>query len=202
MDDGLKQRLVGALVLLALGVLFVPVLFEPENRRKVDRTTQVPPAPQIEPVVVQDPIRNDAIESVKPAAQMYELLPETETELAAVKPPVETKSQTKTKPQAETKSERDISPQSPDRKVLDQRGVPKAWAVQVASFNTQTRAAVLRDQLLDQEYPAFTRTLDTSKGRVTRVYVGPKINRDKALKLKAVLDKSLKVDTLVVKFSP
>ncbi len=192
MDDGLKQRLVGALVLLALGVLFVPVLFEPENRRKVDRTTQIPPAPHIEPVVVQDPVRNEAIEPVKPAAQMYELLPETETELAAVTKPAG----------APSKPSGSISPKSPDRDVLDERGVPKAWAVQVASFNTPARAAVLRDQLLDQEYPAFTRTLDTSKGRVTRVYVGPKINRDKAIKLKKVLDKSLKVDTLVVKFSP
>lgn len=191
MDDGLKQRLVGALVLLALGVLFVPVLFEPENRRKVDRTTQIPPAPHIETLVVKDPVRNKSIEVVKPAAQMYELLPETESETVAA-----------TKAAPKVKAASSSQPKSPDRKVLDERGVPKAWAVQVASFNTEARAEVLRDQLLDQEYPAFTRTLNTSKGRVTRVYVGPKINRDKALTLKGVLDKSLKVDTLVVKFSP
>ncbi len=192
MDDGLKQRLVGALVLLALGVLFVPVLFEPENRRQIDRTTQIPPPPRIEPVMVQTAVRNETIETVKPAAQMYELLPETETELADD----DQLSVTDTKPVIS------VPTKKPDRQVLDARGVPKAWAVQVASFKTEERAAVLRDQLLDQEYPAFTRTLNTSKGRVTRVYVGPKINRDKALKLKAVLDKSLKVDTLVVTFSP
>lgn len=191
MDDGLKQRLVGALVLLALGVLFVPVLFEPENRRKVDRTTQIPPAPQVETLIVKNPVRNESIEAVKPAAQMYELLPEAEPETVAA-----------TKATPAVKAVSTTQPKSPDRKVLDERGVPKAWAVQVASFNTEARAEVLRDQLLDQEYPAFTRTLNTSKGRVTRVYVGPKINRDKALTLKGVLDKSLKVDTLVVKFSP
>tara|TARA_B100000446_G_scaffold46105_5_gene42376 strand:- start:147479 stop:148045 length:567 start_codon:yes stop_codon:yes gene_type:complete len=187
-DDGLKQRLVGALVLLALGVLFVPVLFEPENRRVVDRTTQIPPAPQVTPLVLKDPVRNDAIEAVKPAGEMYELLPEPD---ALSSTPTQSPEITKTTP-----------PATPDRTVLDERGVPKAWAVQVASFNTEKRARVLRDQLLDQDYPAFTRTLDTSKGRMTRVYVGPKINRDKAVKLKATLDKSLKVDTLVVKFSP
>lgn len=188
MDDGLKQRLVGALVLVALGVLFVPVLFEPENRRVVDRTTQIPPQPQLTPLVVEDPVRNDSIEAVKPAADMYELLPEPDAVISTPAPSPQT---AKVSP-----------PASPDRKVLDERGVPKAWAVQVASFNTEKRAIVLRDQLLDQDYPAFTRTLDTAKGRMTRVYVGPKINRDKAVKLKATLDKSLKVDTLVVKFSP
>lgn len=191
MDDGLKQRLVGALVLLALGVLFVPVLFEPENRRSVDRTTQIPPAPQIKPVEVAEPQRNERIEEAKPAREMYQLLPE--------------ESEQPTESAVDTNNSKAVATQQsakPDRNVLDDRGVPKAWAVQVASFNTEKRALVLRDQLLDKEYPAFTRTLDTSKGRVTRVYVGPKINRDKARKLKTELDKSLKIDSLVVKFSP
>ena len=188
MDDGLRQRLVGALVLLALGVLFVPVLFEPENRRGIDRTTQIPVQPSIKPLELKAPVRNEAIEVVKPAPDMYQLLPETDLAIAAQSDKSETKTQ--------------ALPASSDRKVLDERGIPKAWAVQVASFNTQKRAAVLRDQLLGQNYPAFTRTLNTTKGRVTRVYVGPKINRDKALKLKKTLDKSLSVDTLVVKFSP
>lgn len=189
MDDGLKQRLVGALVLLALGVLFVPVLFEPENRRAIDRSTQIPAQPPIKPLELKAPIRNKAIDSVKPASEMYQLLPETDLAMTA-------------EPEEKASSKVKVLPASPDRKVLDERGVPKAWAVQVASFNTEKRAAVLRDQLLEQDYPAFTRTLNTSKGRVTRVYVGPNINREKALKLKATLDKSLSVDTLVVKFSP
>jgi len=194
-DDGLKQRLVGALVLLALGVLFVPVLFEPENRRHVDRTSQIPPAPQITPLAVAEPERNTAIEAVKPAEEMYQLLPETSQVEAD-------KTEIAEKPASEAQLPKPQATPAPDRKVLDDRGVPKAWAVQVASFNTEQRAQVLRDQLLNQDYPAFTRTLDTSKGRVTRVYVGPKINRDKAVKLKAELDKSLKIDAIVVKFSP
>ena len=191
MDDGLKQRLVGALVLLALGVLFVPVLFEPENRRSVGRTTQIPPAPQIKPVEVAEPQRNERIEEAKPAQEMYQLLPEAAEQITESKAATDSSKKTATQE----------SPK-PDRQVLDDRGVPKAWAVQVASFNTEKRALVLRDQLLDKDYPAFTRTLDTSKGRVTRVYVGPKINRDKARKLKTELDKSLKIDALVVRFSP
>lgn len=189
MDDGLKQRLVGALVLLALGVLFVPILFEPEHRRAVDRTTQLPPPPSLTPMQITEPVRNHDIEAVKPAKEMYQLLPSTQAEPDATA-------------QVVVPTKAPETAQKPDRAVLDGQGVPKAWAIQVASFNTEQRANVLRDQLLDEGYPAFTRTLDITKGQVSRVYVGPKINHDKAVQLKATLDKSLKVDTLVVRFSP
>lgn len=197
MDDGLKQRIVGAVVLVALAVLFVPVLFEPEFNRELDRTTQVPPAPGILPLRVADPVRPESIEPAKPAKAMYQLLPEpaadgemarqsskAASEIAGAKPALVKK------------------PSVEQRRLLDPKGVPKAWAVQVASFHTEKRAKVLRDQLLEDSYPAFTRTLETSKGKVTRVYVGPKVERRKAASIKRELDKSLKINSLLVRFSP
>jgi len=47
MNDGLKQRIIGALVLVALGIIFIPVIFDKERIVPVDRTTQVPPEPDI-----------------------------------------------------------------------------------------------------------------------------------------------------------
>ncbi|NIB41326.1 hypothetical protein HBA55_17115 [Pseudomaricurvus alkylphenolicus] len=195
MDDGLKQRLVGAAVLGALGIIFIPVLFDNEQRRTVDRTSQIPPAPTIAPLEIKPPTRRDDIEPVKPAAEMYQLLPEEAGPVAESRPLGESK------PAAVPEA---IKPPSSTGKkaVLDEQGVPKAWAVQVASYKTPERANVLRDQLLADDYPAFSRTLKTSKGVVTRVYVGPKINRDKAGQLKRELDKALSLETLVVKFSP
>ncbi|WP_370978872.1 SPOR domain-containing protein [Agaribacterium sp. ZY112] len=48
MNDGLKQRIIGALVLVALAIIFVPVIFDKERITPVDRTTQIPKAPDIE----------------------------------------------------------------------------------------------------------------------------------------------------------
>jgi DedD protein len=42
MDDGLKQRLVGATVLVALAVIIVPLVFDGAGRR----TFQIPPKPE------------------------------------------------------------------------------------------------------------------------------------------------------------
>ena len=55
MNDILKQRLVGALVLIALGVVFWPVVFVETERAGVDRSSQLEPMPQLDDVVVPEP---------------------------------------------------------------------------------------------------------------------------------------------------
>ncbi|WP_096084525.1 SPOR domain-containing protein [Agaribacterium haliotis] len=65
MNDGLKQRIVGALVLMALGIIFVPVIFDKERIVPVDRTTQIPQAPDIHALPLPEfppaPARRDKI---------------------------------------------------------------------------------------------------------------------------------------------
>lgn len=202
----MKQRIVGALVLLALGVLFVPLLFETDARRALDKTSQIPAAPDIRPMVVAEPTRNPDITPVKPAEQQYQLLPEDVTPAgkpepvnpepakAAVEQPVSAP-QAPAAPLVTPKTE-------PDRQLLGDNGIPNAWVVQVASLGSAERANALRDQLLSDGYSAFTRTFNSNGSQLTRVFVGPKISRDQAQELKDSLDKSLNMNTLVISFSP
>nr|WP_243760256.1 SPOR domain-containing protein [Aestuariicella hydrocarbonica] len=140
---------------------------------------------------------------------MYRIIPEAEltppeTEGAAAKAPEVEATPVKESATAASKTPTPVVQKQPepDRNILDAQGLPGAWLVQVASFTQEERAIALRDKLLKDDFPAFTRTLQTSKGKVTRVYVGPKINREKATGLKATLDKSLKIDALIVRFTP
>ncbi|MEC8427430.1 MAG: SPOR domain-containing protein [Pseudomonadota bacterium] len=183
MDDGLKQRLIGAVILLGIGVLFVPALFEPGNQRQIDITPQVPPAPPIEPLVLQKPVRNPDIEEPKSSADMYRLVPTTEEAKEASKP---------------------VKVKEGDKKpvVLDDKGVPQAWVVQVSSYKSEKTAEAFLAKLRKADYRAFSKTLETSKGRVTRVYVGPKINKKLAKELKQELDKKYGLQTLLVRFEP
>ncbi len=189
MDDGLKQRLVGALVLLALGVVFLPTLFAPEHRRQLDRTTQIPPAPTVSARSIESPQRVENLEAAKPTSQAYQLLPEVEPHSA--KEPVKSTS-TPVKSSAATSK---IAPKTASL-------VPKAWVVQVYSFSQEASALAMRDQLREQGMASFTRNHKTPKGMVTRVFVGPKVSEDSANKLKRKLDKQYKVDSIVSSFAP
>ena len=55
LNDGFKQRIVGALVLAALAVIFLPSLFDREGARYIDVTSQIPPAPDIQPIEIAAP---------------------------------------------------------------------------------------------------------------------------------------------------
>ena len=172
MDDGLKQRLVGAVVLTAAAVLFLPVLFDREVRRPVDTSSQIPPAPGLVPLETREPVRPQGIVAAKEPQQMFQ--PDAGA-------PVD---------------------ETPAPKRLDPQGIPVAWVVQVASFSSEKRARELRERLIADGYKAYTRAVTTTKGPAIRVFVGPKIDKQSAWTVKQELDKALDVETLVLRFRP
>ena len=169
-DDGLKQRLIGAVVLLALAVIFIPVLFDRDKIEPIDQTTQIPPPPDIEPLTIPEPT------------------PEP-VEEAAVAP--------KTMFAPDEKQVQDLE----DEPIAQQpSGEPKAWVLQVASYRFSTHAAEMRKQLSDMGYATYTREVPFKGGQLTRVYIGPKIDKSKLLEAKKRVDAKFDVDTLLLQF--
>ena len=76
------------------------------------------------------------------------------------------------------------------------------WAVQVASFSQDENAARLIDRLRQGGYAAFVSHAKQDGELATRVAVGPVIERDAAVRLKAELDRHFDVEAVVVRFSP
>lgn len=181
MDDGLKQRLVGAIVLLAIAVIFLPSLFKREQHPAVDTTSLIPSSPDLQPVIIAEPVRP---EKIAPA-----LLPE--------QPLQPEQHRLKTAPELSLEKTATTAP-SP----LDATGIPKAWTVQVASFKEPQRAKRLRDKLLATDYNAYLRALKTDGGEITRVFIGPHIDRQMALAIKKKIDEELSVSSLVLIFKP
>ncbi len=172
MDDGLKQRLIGAFVLLALGVIFIPVLFDRDRIEPVDKKTQIPVAPYIEPVVIEELTPPEVENPAIPPEQMY--VPDEDA------------------PVAET-------PEAPS---VDDDGVPNSWVIQVASFRFEKHAEGLRDKLIADGYPAYVRTITIDKGKMTRLYVGPKIDKGVLLRQKKEIETKHNVSAILLKFEP
>lgn len=49
LDEKFKHRLIGAIVLMALAVIFVPMIFSGSETERRSYTTDIPPAPGITP---------------------------------------------------------------------------------------------------------------------------------------------------------
>lgn len=76
------------------------------------------------------------------------------------------------------------------------------WAVQVASFERRENALARRDALLADGYEAFLSDAKRGGRITTRVAIGPLIEHDDALRLKAELDSRYADDAVVVRFGP
>jgi DedD protein len=172
LDDGLKQRLVGALVLLALAVIFLPVLFDRDPMAPVERASQIPPAPEVITVTIDPPQELDPPETAPEPETMY--VPEEANEVS----------------------------EAPEPPGLAADGTPKAWVLQVASFREKDLAENLRTKLAQLNYEAYTRVVAYKNGMVHRVYVGPKLDKNSLLQQKGTIERDLGLQTLVLPFTP
>lgn len=186
MDDSVKQRLVGAVVLASVAVIFFPSLFDEPDDRYIGGQSQIPAAPEIKPVQIAEPVRPEGLSPAPEPQAMYQLVEEEQASPA---------------PQAAP--ELPATEPSQPAPGLNEQGVLRGWVLQVASFSDQAKAEDLQNRLIKAGHTAFIRPLVNSKGQqVVRVFVGPKAERQALVTIKAELDKSLKVNSLIREFKP
>ncbi len=186
MDTSTKNRLVGAMALLALGIIFLPSLFyrEPVSRVVVDTTTQIPPRPAIEPVVVAPQPAPPPVVSAPSPTEIFQ-------------PALDERSEEKGSQNKTAADQNDLS-KKPN---LSDKGLPNAWVIQVGSFSSLPRANELVEKLQKQNYKSYQRSVKTSKGQYYRVFVGPFIDKSRASLKKKQIDKAYQVKSQLLKFS-
>ncbi len=167
MNPRLKQRLVGAVVLVALAVIFVPMLLDGDDSTMPAFGSNIPAKPgyHFEPLDI--PPREPAPLAPKPAV--------IEREDA---PPV------MTGPVAEVKSDPPVEAEEKVTVEPDNTGTMQAWAVQVGSFSSTKNALRLRDRLRVEGFDAFVEELKSGGDSVYRVRIGPEASRERAEALK------------------
>ncbi|MGV8918586.1 MAG: SPOR domain-containing protein [Pseudomonas sp.] len=217
LDNVYKQRMVGALVLIALAVIFLPMLFSRQDgTRRVQ--VEVPTAPQapattqikVDPVAVpeqqalpQEPVPDDESVVQAPAAVTA---PVQREKAPAMQPlptptPAQVAKVTGPAPAAVAKAaSAAAAPAKPAAQAshIDANGLSVSWSVQLASLSNRDSADALQKTLRAQGYNAYIRSGDG----VNRVFVGPLIERAEADRLRDQLGKQQKLKGFVVRFQP
>lgn len=202
LDKVYKQRMVGALVLVALAVIFLPMLFSREDEQRqiqvdapaapqmpVMPEVKVEPVPVPEPqVIAQEPVPPEQ-ETVVQQPSAPVALPVVKPAIAAPKPPAVTPAQAV----AQAPAKLDTT-----QKRLDPNGLPISWSVQLVSLSNRASADSLQKTLRNQGYNAYVR----SSGGMNRVFVGPLLERAEADRLRDLLGKQQNLKGFVVRFQP
>ena len=189
LDKGLRQRMVGALVLVALAVIFLPMLFsrEDELQRVVVDAPAMPQAPAM-PSAELDPVSVPQVQDLP-----QEPVPGAGLDASApVAPAVAVTEPEATKPAAAA----EVAPVPVSR--LDANGLAVSWSVQLASLSSRASAESLQQTLRGKGYNAYIRNVDG----MNRVFVGPVIERAEADRLRDQLTRLQKLNGFVVRFQP
>jgi DedD protein len=220
LDKAYKQRMVGALVLVALAVIFLPMLFSRQDEQR-QITVEAPAAPQapampqvqVEPVVVpepqalpQEPVpSDDDIAQDVPAAPAAPVAPAVSAVPAPAAKPVTPPAPVPVpalaaKPATAPAQPITAAPGKPDttQSRVDANGLSVSWSVQLASLSNRESAEKLQKTLRSQGYNAYIRSADGKN----RVFVGPLIERAEADRLRDLLNRQQNLKGFVVRFQP
>lgn len=210
MREGAKQRLVGAVVIVALAVIFVPMLFEQKSIDTLPPIQEsIPLAPDFDPDIRSEvflgpedsgvggleeggstesqPLSLPPAGDLEPASNEASLIPEP------LPPPEEPVAPVVSKEPVPLAEPRPVAPKGPSD------GMP-AWVIQVASLATPQSAAELEKKLRDSGFSAFVERAEVRGRLYYRVRVGPEVDRANAERTAADLRSRFRVDTLIKRY--
>ncbi|ABA73643.1 MULTISPECIES: SPOR domain-containing protein [Pseudomonas] len=218
LDKAYKQRMVGALVLVALAVIFLPMLFSRQDEQR-QVTVEAPAAPQApavaqiqmetvavpEPQVLpQEPVPSDdeVAEQAVPTAPIASAAPApapapVAKPVAPAPAPVPVPVVKPTTAPAQPIAALSAKPDTTQSRV-DANGLSVSWSVQLASLSSRASAESLQKTLRSQGYNAYIRSADGKN----RVFVGPLIERAEADRLRDLLSRQQNLKGFVVRFQP
>lgn len=183
----LKRRVIGATVLVALGVIFIPMILSggrdemplfgsniPDKPKAIKRlkSLEIPKAPVVE-------------KSEEIRIPVAEHLPPANIELKKSAPQLKEESAKQNGNAKQTKARQTASS-------------PKAWVVQVGSFGKRANALALQKKLRKHQFPAFVEFVKNRDGSVYRVRVGPEVKRAKAVATMQAIHTKLKIKGVVL----
>jgi len=184
-DSRFRNRVVGALVLVSLAVIFIPMLLTGQGSLDMGhRGPAIPPEPDFKfpDKIIDKPV-------TAPVAPAPPRITVVESGTADEKEAEAARGATLAEPEVSIPApEPEAAPEKPEAVAAPTRAAP-AWAVQVGSFSNKTSAFTLRDQLRAKKFAAYVESVPTASGPVYRVRVGPELQQALAETLQARIAK-------------
>ena len=184
MNQGTKRRIVGTAVLLALALIFLPIVFDGQGSYQTQLFSRVPTEPiisvlpeptQVRPIILADSLPEEIEDSE--AESIADETDEDEEQLTIAEPVF-----------------------TQDIPQLSAAGLPEGWSVRLGSFAQEENANNLMERLRGAGYKAYMRSIDNTQGKLTSVFVGPWLNRDLVDQYKEELQEEFRLAGDIVRF--
>lgn len=215
MTEVLKQRLVGLILVVIAGVIFLPDLLDGKKELVKEEFKKIPERPEVAEVPLVSEFSQDEIaskiESLSNKAEMQaddlntdevltsdsnsELAQNTENQVVDQAANVE---QTN-KEQLETFS-KEVDKQ--DTNAKKPQFESQAWILQLGSFKHKENVDALKNKLTQAGFKTFVKPVETRGGILSKVFVGPELDKNKLLDARKTLKELTGLDGKITQFDP
>lgn len=175
LEEQIKQRLLGGAVLVALVVIFVPMLIDEPVDSKVVSDHQIPRKPET--------VEN-SMPSILPPPPVADSVPGADTD---------TEKQTQAKPTVPI-------PLPEPKPRQGGKPSPTAWIIQVASLTVKKNAEKLVAELRQAELPAILEQVEVDGKRHYRVRVGPEVSHKTASSMAERIQRDFKLTPKILHY--
>jgi len=152
-----RRRLVGAITLVLLVVVFLPMFLDSEPK----------------------PLNQDIAITIPPLTG-----PDSSSQSVTAAPAVASPARTETVPPVRPVPAPEAAPkaEAPEPKPAEQAAMSQDYVVQLGAFSNAANARALQRKLQENKFKAYTEVIKSSGGERTRVRVGPYDSREAAEK--------------------
>lgn len=176
MNEKIKQRLVGAVVLVSLAVIFIPMLLDGGDSNAFSRFgSNIPAQPKYDYEPLEIPLQ-----PLEPFSQEQpQVIDKADSDPAL---PIQEQASTAPSTTAAKPAASEVPAAKHTKSESKEEGEQLAWVVQVGSFSQSANALALRDRLRSNGFTAFVEKYRDAGKTSYRVRVGPELKRENAEK--------------------
>ena len=200
MNEIHKQRLVGGLILVALGVIFWPIIFVQSDRDAISDIGEMPTRPVV-PHLIIDPPSDEGLRFSEPSAPAVDS-EDREKDIDLAPSPQSSAVERVANAADESISLHEPRDVRPENLMMDEDGMPIAWTLQVATLSSKVAADKLLQELLASDYKAYIARVTRNEKSLYRVCIGPQFEKIQLERLKSDVDARYEVKSLVARYIP
>ncbi|MCG9731244.1 cell division protein DedD [Shewanella sp. Isolate13] len=214
MSSQFQNRLVGVIVIVALGVIFLPDILDGKKQREEEQFAEIPLRPEIQTseLPAQDietldlgTDGNASAEGTVPADGSLSAGGSKSKSADDERDSDDSWHIAQESGQSQ-KSEAKVA-STPVNKPATETVKPTAklkaaWTIQLGSFNNAANVRGLVKRLRDKGFTAYTLPTKPVDGQLTKVFVGPNVSKDKLSRMQADIEKLTELKGRVVAYNP
>lgn len=191
----IKQRFVGFVVLVAIAVIFWPIVFvTPENADDFELSVfEMPPKPAVAVSERREPVLDKVDQSI---------LPEMPERQPPIVQPVDIALPMPDVALVDADEEPEQQASALERAEFDDQGLPVSWELQIATFSNAERAEEISQLLRDKGHKAYVSPIILDDQRLFRVMIGPKLQKQRLIEIQPAINDYFSVESFIVRFTP